>query len=125
MGTRLKKAVGLFWYFFRIGWYTFGGGWSIVAQIEKDFVEGRREITSGELLDIVSVGKSLPGLMIGNVSYLFGHHLAGAPGGVLAVLGLSIPPLVILSFLTLGYRAVRDNVWVERMLSGVRCVVTP
>ena len=33
-GGRLKTAAGLFWYFFRIGWYTFGGGWSIVAQIE-------------------------------------------------------------------------------------------
>ena len=124
-GGRLKTAAGLFWYFFRIGWYTFGGGWSIVAQIEKDFVEKRGEITSGELLDIVSVGKSLPGLMIGNAAYLFGHHLAGVPGGVLAVLGISIPPLVLLSFLTVGYRAVRDNVWVERMLSGVRCVVAP
>lgn len=125
MYGKLKKALGLYKYFFRIGWYTFGGGWSIVAQMQKDFVEERKEITSQELLDMVSVGKSLPGLMIGNVTYLFGYHQGGVLGGIFCVLGISTPPLIILSILTVGYVAARDNIWVERMLSGVRCVVAP
>lgn len=125
MHEKLKKALTLYWYFFRIGWYTFGGGWSIVAQIEKDFVEARQEMTSEELLDTVSVGRSLPGLMIGNVTYLFGCHQGGTLCGVFSVLGISTAPLIILSFLTIGYTAVRGNIWVERMLSGVRCVVAP
>lgn len=125
MNERLKKAFTLYWYFFRIGWYTFGGGWSIVAQIEKDFVETRGELTPEELLDTVSVGRSLPGLMIGNVTYLFGCHQGGTLCGVLSVLGISTPPLIILSFLTVGYSAVSGIAWVEQMLNGVRCVVAP
>lgn len=125
MHEKWKKALELYWYFFRIGWYTFGGGWSIVAQIQKDFVDERREMTAEELLDMVSVGRSLPGLMIGNVTYLFGCHRGGALCGVFSVLGISTAPLIILSFLTIGYSAIRDNIWIERMLTGVRCVVAP
>ena len=125
MHEKLKKALMLYGYFFRIGWYTFGGGWSIVAQMQKDFVADRQVLTETELLDTVSVGRSLPGLMIGNVTYLFGCHWGGALCGVFSVLGISTPPLIILSFLAMGYSAVTGVVWVERMLNGVRCVVAP
>ena len=64
----------VFLYFFRISWFTFGGGWSIVAQMQKDFVDDHPIMTAEELLDIVSVGRSLPGTMIGNVAYLFGYR---------------------------------------------------
>lgn len=121
----LKKAVSLYLYFFRIGWFTFGGGWSIVAQMQKDFVEGSHEIEGQELLDIVSVGRSLPGTMIGNVAYLFGYHMAGVIGGVFSVLGIISPPLIILSILTFFYNSVRDNVYIAKALVGVRAVVAP
>lgn len=122
---RWKKALFLYLYFFKIGWFTFGGGWSIVAQIQKDFCEKRNEISSTELLDIVSVGRSLPGTMIGNVAYLFGYHSCGYLGGILAVLGIVTPPLIILSGVTYCYDLVRDNVWIARALTGVRSAVVP
>lgn len=120
-----KQAWRLFRYFFRISWFTFGGGWSIVAQMQKDFVDDRQELTAEELLDIVSVGRSLPGTMIGNVAYLFGHRKAGVPGGVLAVLGMITPPVLILAVLTFCYGAVRDNIWVAKALTGIRAAVVP
>lgn len=125
MKEKLRSALYLYRYFFRIGWFTFGGGWSIVAQMQTDFVEKEKKIDAQELLDIVSVGKSLPGTMIGNVAYLFGYHQCGIPGGVLAVLGIITPPLIILSVVTLFYRSFRDNVYVARALTGVRAVVAP
>lgn len=118
-----KKAFSLFWYFFRIGWFTFGGGWSLVAAIQKKYAEEEKVIGSEELLDIVSVGRSLPGTMIGNVAYLFGYHMAGVPGGVLSVLGIVLPPLIILSFVTLAYSMVRDSVIIARAMIGVRSIV--
>ncbi len=117
--------MGLYLYFFKIGWFTFGGGWSIVAQMQADFVEREKKITSEELMDIVSVGRSLPGTMIGNAAYLFGYHTCGVLGGVLSVFGIITPPLVILSIVTLFYKAFRDNVYVARALVGVRAVVAP
>lgn len=125
MRERLRRAFKLYLYFFRIGWFTFGGGWSIVAQMQTDFVEKEQSIDDQELLDIVSVGKSLPGTMIGNVAYLFGYHQCGIPGGVMAVLGIITPPLILLSILTFFYRSFRDNVYVARALTGVRAVVAP
>ena len=67
-----KRTIELFLYFLKIGWYTFGGGWSILAQIQNDYVEKKHYITDEELLDITSIGKSLPGVMVGNVTIIFG-----------------------------------------------------
>lgn len=125
MKEKLKKAFGFYAYFFKIGWLTFGGGWSIVAQMQTDFVEKKKVIEDQELLDIVSVGRSLPGTMIGNVAYLFGYHQGGVLCGVMAVLGIITPPLVMLSVLTFFYQSFRDNDWVARALKGVRAVVAP
>lgn len=122
---RLSKAFELFRFFFRISWFTFGGGWSIVAQMEKEFVEDRKEISSEELLDIVSVGRSLPGTMISNIAYLYGYSQVGFLGGFLSVIGILIPPVVILTFVTMAYSAFRDNLYVSKMLNGVRAAVVP
>lgn len=126
MGSeRLHKAASLFLYFFRIGWFTFGGGWSIVAQMQKDFVTDRQELSETELLDIVSVGRSLPGTMIGNVAYLFGFRQCGVLGGVFAVVGMITPSFILLSILTACYSAFHELAWVEKALVGVRSAVAP
>lgn len=72
-----KQALTLFRQFFQFGCFTFGGGWSIVAQMQKLYVEREKTITSQELLDITSVGRSLPGTMIGNVAFLYGYRVGG------------------------------------------------
>ena len=80
-----ERTLDLFKVFFKFGCFTFGGGWSIVAQIQKEYVEKKHWITDEELLDFTSVGRSLPGLMIGNTSVLFGYHAAGIPGAMAAL----------------------------------------
>ena len=122
---REHRALTLFLYFFKVGFYTFGGGWSIVAQIQKEYVERRKWITEEELLDITSVGRSLPGLMIGNVSYLFGYHAAGFPGAILSVIGISLPSLIVLTIVTWCYTMFKDNIYVSRAMAGVRATVVP
>ena len=119
------RVWGLFWQFFKFGCYTFGGGWSIVAQMQKEYVQKRGWLTEEDLLDITSVGRSLPGLMIGNVSYLFGYHVAGFPGAIACVTGMCIPPLLILTAVTWFYTQVRDNPYVSRAMVGVRATVVP
>lgn len=123
--TSLEKIWEMFFYFFRISWFTFGGGWSIVAQMQRDFVDDKKELTAEELLDIVSVGRSLPGTMIGNVAYLFGHRQAGVLGGITATVGMVTPPMIILSVLTYCYAMFKDNIWIAKMLTGVRSAVVP
>ena len=77
---RARQVLGLFFQFMKFGMFTFGGGWSIVAQMQKLYVEQEKVITSEELLDLTSVGRSLPGTMIGNVAMLYGYRVAGVAG---------------------------------------------
>ena len=135
---RGKTLLALFWEFFQFGCFTFGGGWSIVAQMQRLYVEKRKTITGEELLDITSVGRSLPGTMIGNVAMLYGNHAAGLAGamlygnhaaglagGVVCLVAMILPPFLILSVLTLCYTAVRDNYWVMAAMTGVRAAIVP
>lgn len=73
MKDRVKKGLELFAFFFKIGCFTFGGGWSILAQMEQEFVDKRKWLTKSELLDMVAVGRSVPGIMITNISMIFGY----------------------------------------------------
>ena len=68
--------------FIRFGCFTFGGGWSIVAQMQQLYVEKKKVITSQELMDLTSVAKTLPGTMIANVAMLYGYRAGGLPGGL-------------------------------------------
>ena len=75
--SQCSRALELFLYFFKIGFYTFGGGWSIVAQIQQEYVQKKGWITDEDLLDITSVGRSLPGLKSSNFNMRsFGERVA-------------------------------------------------
>ncbi|MGI6238750.1 MAG: chromate transporter [Christensenellales bacterium] len=115
----------MFLYFFRIGWFTFGGGFSIIAQMHKDFVEKEKLVTEEELIDHTSIGRSLPGLMVANVSYLFGSALGGPVAGIASIAGIILPPIIMLVVITYFYTAFQDNVYVARALMGVRAAVVP
>lgn len=120
-----SRAWNIFTTFLRFGCFTFGGGWSIVAQIQKEYVEKQHWITNEELLDFTSVGRSIPGLMIGNTSVLFGYQAAGVPGAVAALLGITLPPFLIMMGVTFLYGLIKDNPFVARAMMGVRAAVVP
>lgn len=122
---RLPRVADIFCTFFRFGCFTFGGRWSIVAQIQKEYVEKKRWITDGELLDFTSVGRSIPGLMIGNASVLFGYQAAGVPGAVAALLGVALAPFLIMIGVAFLYALVRENPGVAMAMAGVRAAVVP
>ena len=123
--TDWKMALTLFCHFVRIGAFTFGSGWSILAQIEQDFVERRGWITKNDLLELTAVGKSLPGIMVVNITMLFGYQMGGVLGGICAALGLTFPAVVILTLVTLVYDVIKSNYWVWAALRGVQCAVVP
>ena len=74
---------------------------------------------------MVAVGKSVPGIMITNISMLFGYYVGGWFGGVCAVLGMTCPAVLILSFVTAFYKVLKSNVWCYAALRGIRCAVVP
>lgn len=122
---KIKKIIRLFWVFFRFGCFTFGGGWAIVAQMKEMYVNREQALTDEELLDITSVGRSLPGMMIGNIAMLYGHREAGLVGGLACLIGMSIPPVCILVVVTHFYSLLQNNLWVASAMAGIRSAVVP
>ena len=113
----------MFLEFAKFGCFTFGGGWSIIAQMQQQYVEKRKEITPQELLDLASVAKSLPGTMIGNVAMLYGYRVGGLAGGFAAVFGMILPPLAVILIISYFYAAFRSNLWVNAAMEGMQAAV--
>ena len=120
-----RTPFALFLEFTRFGCFTFGGGWSIIAQMQQYYGDQRKEITSQELLDLTSVAKSLPGTMIANVAMLYGYRAGGLPGGFAAVFGMILPPMVVIVAISYFYAAFRSNPWVSAAMSGMQAAVVP
>lgn len=124
--TKRAKLIGtLFLEFARFGCFTFGGGWSIIAQMQQLYVEKKKVITSQELLDLTSVAKSLPGTMIANVAMLYGYRAGGILGGFASVFGMTVPPMLILILISFFYNAFRNNYWVVAAMEGMQAAVVP
>ena len=123
--TGIKMALLLFWEFIKLGTFTFGSGWSIIAQMEREFVDERGWMTKSDLLELIAVGKSLPGIMVANIVLLFGYQLAGPLGGILSAVGLCVPAVVVMTVVTAIYDLIKNNYWVFAALKGVQCAVAP
>ena len=103
---------------------TFGGGFVIIPLMRKKFVEELGWIEEQEMLDLAAIAQSSPGSIAVNVSILVGYRVAGIPGALLTTLGSVLPPLIIISVISLFYRAFRDNTWVSMAMAGMLCGVT-
>lgn len=122
-----EKYKKLFFSTFKLSACTFGGGFVIVPLMKKKFVDELGWIEEEEMLDLTAIAQSSPGAIAVNASILVGYHVAGIPGALLTVLGTILPPLVIISVISLFYQAFRDNPIVNMamagMLSGVAAVI--
>lgn len=105
---RSPKLLRLLCDFAKMGCCTFGGGWSLIAQMQRLFVEQRKSITSEELLDLTSVAKSLPGVMIGHTAVLYGYREAGAAGALAAAC----------------FQKFKSSSFLQRAMVGIRPVCT-
>ena len=103
--------------------FTIGGGYVIVALMQKKFVSKYKWITEKEMLDYVAIGQSAPGVLAINVSILIGYNLAGILGAVITILGMVIPPLVIISVVSCLYSYLQDNIWFKSIMLGLQCGV--
>ena len=103
----------------KIGLITFGGGLAMVAVIEREFSGKKKWIDPDEMIDIIAVSQSLPGVIAINGSVMTGYRIAGVAGAAVAALGVTIPTLAVLMIVTLFYRQFRDNPWVNAAFKGL------
>ena len=96
-----------------------------MAQMQELYVEREGTLTAADLLDLTSIGRSLPGTMIGNIAMLYGYRVAGFWGGVACIAGLTLPPAAVLAVITHFYTAFQTNLWAAAAMRGVRAAVAP
>ncbi|MDO5135234.1 MAG: chromate transporter [Eubacteriales bacterium] len=99
--------------------FTFGGGYVIITLLKDKFVNQYGWIQEDEILDLVAIAQSSPGAIAVNGAIVIGYKLAGVPGVLISVLGAIIPPMVILSSISLIYDAFITNPYVSALLSGM------
>lgn len=118
-----KKLLTLFLATLKISAFTFGGGFVIIPLLRRKFVEELKWIDEEEMLDLTAIAQSSPGAVAVNASILVGYRVAGLTGAVVSVLGTVIPPLFIISVISLFYQAFRDNKYVNIVMAGMLCGV--
>lgn len=120
MEDKGKKLLGLFTGMLGISTFTFGGGFVIVSLMRRKFVDQHGWISDQEMLDMTAMAQSAPGAIAVNAAVLLGWRVAGLTGMLCAVLGTILPPLVLLSVITLCYEAFSTNVYVAHALVGMQ-----
>ncbi len=116
----LKQYVKLFTSTFSLSAFTFGGGFVIIPLMKKKFVDEMGWLEEEEMLNYAAIAQSSPGPVAVNAAILVGYRLAGIPGALTAIFGTVLPPLIILSVISLFYEAFRTNPVVSAVLKGMQ-----
>ena len=95
----MKKLWELFSVFFRIGAFTFGGGYAMIPLIQREVVENKKWVSDDDILDIVAIAESTPGPIAINAATFIGYKTCGTIGSAFATLGVVLPSLVIISII--------------------------
>ena len=112
----------LFWTFFKIGAFTFGGGYAMLPLIQAE-VEAHGWMASADLVNFVAVIESTPGPFAVNISTYVGTELAGIPGGIFATLGVVLPSFLIILLVARCFEAFRNSRIVSGCMAGLKPAV--
>lgn len=119
----MKEIRELFVSFFKIGAFTFGGGYAMIPLIQREVIDNRRWVDRSEFIDLLTLAQSAPGPISLNTSVFVGYKRAGYAGAVAALLGVVVPPFTIILLIALFFAGVRDNAVVDAAFKGMRPAV--
>ena len=115
----------MFFTFFKIGTFTFGGGWAMISIIEREIVDKHKWLERESFLDLLAVAQSLPGILAVNIAVAIGDKLKGGKGSLVAALGTILPSfcmiLIIAIFLTPDL--IKNNEVLSAIFKGIRPAV--
>lgn len=109
--------------FFKVGLFTFGGGYAMVPIMERELVQKNDVIDSEDFFDYISVAQSFPGPIAVNLSVLLGYKIHGLLGAVLALIGTVLPSFSIILLISVFYAQMRNSPILNGFFSGVIPVV--
>lgn len=119
----MQELLDLFLIFFRIGGFTFGGGYAMLPIIQKEVVEKRGWATEEEVIDYYAIGQCTPGIIAVNTATFIGYKRKGIIGAIFATLGMVTPSLIIITIIAMFFEHFQDNPIVQNALGGIRVAV--
>lgn len=119
---RLKEYFEVFITFFKIGLFTFGGGYVMLGIIERDLTEKKQWISKEEMLNLLAIAESTPGPLAINAATFIGYKRAKVLGSFLATLGVVLPSFIIILLISLFLKEF-DNIYIQGFLKGIQAGV--
>ena len=123
MSEKLKKALQLFVTFFKIGAFTFGGGYAMIPLIQREVVEEKKWITDDDILEIIAISESTPGPIAINSATFIGYRICGFWGSFFSTLGVVLPSFVIILLISFVLKEFQDLKAVQYAFEGIRAGV--
>ena len=114
----------LFATFFKTGLFTFGGGYAMIAILQEELVDKKKWITNQDMLDMIVVAESTPGVIAVNTATSVGYKTRGVLGAIVATLGIVLPSFLIISLLSYLIDAFQSNIWYQSAFKGIQACVT-
>lgn len=121
--NKLKTLLNLFLATFKIGAFTFGGGYAMVAVLENEFVSKKNWIEREEFTDLIAIAESTPGPIAINSATYIGYKVGGVLGSIFATLGMVLPSLIIIFTISLFFDAFLKIKLVEKAFKGIQACV--
>lgn len=121
--TKVQIYFELFKQIFVLSACTFGGGFVIIGMIRKVFADKLHWITEDEILDLTVIAQSTPGPLGVNMAVITGYRICGVPGALVCALAASLPPMIIISVISVFYNQFKDNRIISLLLQVMRAGV--
>ena len=121
--NKFKTLIDLFITTFKIGLFTFGGGYAMIAVFENEFVSRKNWIEQEEFTDLIAIAESTPGPIAINSATYIGYKVGGFLGSVFATLGMVLPSLIIIFIISLFFNAFLQIKIVEKAFKGIQACV--
>ncbi|MBR2970359.1 MAG: chromate transporter [Clostridia bacterium] len=119
----MKKLLNLFFTFFKIGLFTFGGGYAMIALIQSETVQKKNWISGDELLNIVAVAESTPGPIAINCATYIGYKRAGVLGSLFATLGVVLPSFIIIFAISFFIESLLQIELINNAFKGIQAAI--
>ena len=119
----MSEYLQLFASFFKVGLFTFGGGYAMLPILQREVCENKNWATEAELMDYYAIGQCTPGVIAVNTATFVGRKRAGVPGAIAATAGVVFPSLIIILIIAALIENFAELRWVRGALAGIRVCV--
>lgn len=122
----MKKNINLwnlFLIFFKIGFFTFGGGYAMIPIFQREISDKRKWITSDEIINLFTMAQSIPGAIAVNTSILIGYKLKKNMGALITTLGIVLPSYITITVIAFFFDSIEKNFYVLTTLRGINAAV--